>query len=48
MSNEDLKETLAALEAVRVKNGNSPEKAKAFLVKYGFITPDGKLTEPYK
>jgi hypothetical protein len=48
MSNEDLQATLAALESVRLEFGASPEKAKEFLVKYGFITPDGELTEEYK
>jgi hypothetical protein len=48
MSNEDLKATLAALEWVRVNILPYPEKAKAFLVEGGFITPNGELTEPYR
>ncbi len=48
MSNEDLQATLAAIEKFRQEIGFDPEKAKAFLVEHGFITPDGELTEHYK
>jgi hypothetical protein len=48
MSNEELKATLEALDKVQREHGSSPEKARAFLVKAGFITPDGKLTENYR
>jgi hypothetical protein len=27
---------------------SSPEKALAFLVRAGIVTPDGKLTPPYR
>lgn len=48
MSDEELKATLEALERLRKEHEGSPEKARAFLVEAGFITPDGKLTEHYR
>jgi hypothetical protein len=48
MSNEDLQATLAAIEKLRQEIGSDPEKARAFLVEHGFITPEGELTEHYK
>ncbi|MFZ1087072.1 MAG: hypothetical protein WAN35_19075 [Terracidiphilus sp.] len=48
MTDKAYQETLAALKKVRDEIGGSPEKARAFLVRAGFITPDGKLTEPYR
>jgi hypothetical protein len=48
MSNEELNATLEALEHVRKEYLSSPEKALAFMVKAGFYTPDGKLTERYR
>jgi hypothetical protein len=48
MSNEDLQATLSAIERFKNEIGSDPEKAKAFLVEHGFITPDGELTENYK
>jgi len=48
MTDKALQETLAALKKVRDEIGDSPEKARAFLVRAGFIYPDGKLTEPYR
>jgi hypothetical protein len=48
MNDEDLKATLEALEKLRREHAGSPEKARAFLVEAGFITPDGELTENYR
>jgi hypothetical protein len=48
MSDEDLQKTRDALAALQKELTSSPEKARAFLVKYGFLTPDGELTEPYR
>jgi len=48
MTDKDLKETLAAMKKLRDEVGDSPEKARALLVRFGFIYPDGKLTEPYR
>lgn len=48
MSDEDLKATLDALERVRREHTASPEKALAFLVKAGFLTPEGELTKNYR
>ena len=48
MSDEELKRTIEALESVEREHAGSPEKARAFLVEAGFITPDGKLTENYR
>jgi hypothetical protein len=48
MSNEDLQKTRDALAALQKEFTSSPEKARAFLVESGFLTPDGKLTEPYR
>jgi hypothetical protein len=48
MSDEELQKTVDALNALEVELTSSPEKALAFLVKYGFLTPSGELTEPYK
>jgi hypothetical protein len=48
MSDDDLKATLEALEKVRKEINGSPEKARAVLVRFGFVTPDGKLTQNYR
>ena len=48
MSNEDLKETVEAAKKLSEELVASPEKARAFLVEMGLITPDGQLTENYK
>jgi len=48
MSNEDLKKTLAAMEAVRAEVGGSRKKALDFLVEAGIATPDGQLNGNYK
>jgi hypothetical protein len=48
MSNEELKRSLAAMKELRDELVASPEKALAFLVEAGLVTPDGKLTAPYR
>jgi hypothetical protein len=48
VSDEELKATLEGLKKLREEHAGSPEKARAFLVEAGFITPDGKLTENYR
>jgi hypothetical protein len=48
MSNEDLKEMREILEKFEREVVSSPEKSRAFLIKYGFITPDGEMTEHYR
>ena len=48
MSDEELKKTVDAMRALTNELTSSPEKALAFFVKHGFLTPSGELTEPYK
>ena len=48
MSDEELKITLAASKALMEEVTSSPEKALAFLVEMGLVTPDGQLTAPYR
>ena len=47
-TNDDLKKTVEASRILTAELAASPEKARAFLVEMGLITPDGKLTENYK
>lgn len=42
MSNKELKRTLQALTEVRQELAGSDEKALAFLIKAGILTPDGE------
>lgn len=48
MSDQVLKDSIAAMKAVREQNAGSREKSLAFLVKAGIATLDGQLTGPYK
>ena len=48
MSNEELKRTREAMKSLTAELVASPEKARAFLVEAGIVTPSGELTEPYK
>ncbi len=48
MSNEEMKKSRAAMVEFRDELVASPEKALAFLVEAGIVTPDGKLTAPYR
>lgn len=47
MSEQELKEFIAAVERVRVANTASPEAARTFLQQEGLLTPEGKLPEQY-
>ncbi len=48
MSDQDLKETVEAVKALRQQLTSSPGKALAFLVEAGIVTPTGELTEKYR
>jgi hypothetical protein len=48
LSDKELKETLEALKKTREEIGNSPQKARDFLVRAGILTPEGGLAEPYR
>ena len=48
MTQEELKEFLAAMARVRAVHMATPEKARKFLMEEGVIDENGKLTEHYK
>jgi|HubBroStandDraft_2_1064218.scaffolds.fasta_scaffold1119135_2 hypothetical protein len=48
MSNQDLKKTLDAVDALTKEVTSSKEKALDFLVRAGFVTPSGELTPQYR
>ena len=48
MTEQELKELLAAMERVRAEHASTPEKARQFLIEEGFLTENGELAEPYK
>jgi len=48
MTDKDLQETLEAMKKIREQVTGSPQKAREFLIRAGFVTPDGKLTEHYR
>jgi hypothetical protein len=48
MSDQELKETIEGLQKLREENTSSREKALEFLVKYGFVKPNGELEDIYK
>ena len=48
MSDQELREFLAAMERVRVEHAATPEKAREFLKREGLLTETGELAEPYK
>lgn len=46
---EEIDKEVAAIHRVGVENAKTKKKARAFLIKAGFITKDGKqLAEPYR
>lgn len=47
MSEQEVKEFIAAMKELRVANTASPETARQFLKDAGYLTPDGKVAEPY-
>jgi hypothetical protein len=48
MSDQELKKTVDAMQNLCDDLTSSKEKALAFLVEAGFVTPNGELTEPYR
>lgn len=47
MTSQDIKETRAAMKKVEEKYGKTPEKAKTFLKKMGYLTGTGKVSSVY-
>lgn len=47
MTRQDIKETRAAMKKVEAKYGKTPEKAKTFLKKMGYLTRAGKVSSVY-
>ena len=47
LSAEEIREEIAAIKRVGKRICKSPESAKAFLVKHGFMTKSGKPTKRY-
>jgi hypothetical protein len=48
MSEQELRELLEAMERVRAEHAATPEKARLFLQREGFLTETGELAEPYR
>jgi hypothetical protein len=48
MTEQELKEFLAAMARVRAVHLATPEKARQFLMEEGVINENGELTEPYR
>jgi hypothetical protein len=48
MSRQELQEFLAAMDRLRQLNTRSPEAARQFLRDEGFLTPEGKIAQPYE
>jgi hypothetical protein len=48
MSKEDLAKFLAAVKQVGAANTASPEAARNFLEKEGYLNKDGSIAAPYK
>jgi hypothetical protein len=47
MTKREVDEAIAVMRKSARRDLRSKKTAKAFLVKYGFITEDGKLTKRY-
>jgi hypothetical protein len=47
MSPKELKKFKEAIEKIDREN-NTPEKARAYLIKIGYLTADGQLAEKYR
>jgi arginine exporter protein ArgO len=47
MSPKELKKLKEAAEKIRLEN-NTPEKARAFLIKIGYLNPDGQVAERFR
>jgi hypothetical protein len=48
MSKEDLVKFLAAVKQVSAANTASPEAARSFLEKEGYLNKDGSIATPFK
>ena len=48
MSKEELAKFLAAVEQIRELNTASPEAARDFLEKEGYLNKDGSIAAPYR
>jgi hypothetical protein len=47
MSEQELKEFIAAMRAERIKNTSTKEEAERFLKELGFLDENGKLIKRY-
>jgi hypothetical protein len=47
MSRQELQEFLDAMARLRTANTASPQRARDFLKKEGFLTEEGVVAEPY-
>ena len=47
MTQQDLQEFINAMERLRKENTATPEKARQFLIKSGYLTEDGEIAYPY-
>jgi hypothetical protein len=47
MSPRELKEFIEAAEKLN-REHDTPEKAREFLIKIGYLDPDGKVAEKYR
>jgi len=47
MSDQELKNTVEAMNSLQNDLASSPQRSLDFLVKAGILTPEGKLTGPY-
>ena len=47
MTNQDIKETRAAMKKIAKKYGKSAAKANSFLKKMGYLTKTGKVSKAY-
>lgn len=45
MSDQEFQNTLVALESLRAELVSSPEKARAYLIEAGILSPDGEVVD---
>jgi hypothetical protein len=48
MTEQELREYLEAMKRVRAEHAATPEKARQFLQREGYLTETGELAEPYR
>jgi hypothetical protein len=48
MSGQELKKSVEAMQNLRNDLTSSKDKALAFLIEAGIVTPSGELTKPYR